>query len=138
MVVLGSSCESRTADREACGGGAIPEVKHLGWGWVYTLRELEAAMNGLSDGNVISEGGYGIVYHNILANHTLVVVKNLLNNRVNLVDWLKTMVGNRKSKEVVDPKLSEMPASKALKRVLLVALRCVDPAASKRPKMGHH
>lgn len=56
---------------------------------------------------------------------------------MNLVDWLKTMVGNRKSEEVVDPKLPEMPASKALKRVLLVALRCVDPDATKRPKMGH-
>ncbi|KAK6239799.1 hypothetical protein QUC31_005268 [Theobroma cacao] len=56
---------------------------------------------------------------------------------VNLVDWLKTMVGNRKSEEVVDPKLPEMPASKALKRGLLVALRCVDPDATKRPKMGH-
>lgn len=47
------------------------------------------------------------------------------------------MVGNRKSEEVVDPKLPEMPSSKALKRVLLVALRCVDPDAQKRPKMGH-
>ena len=47
------------------------------------------------------------------------------------------MVGNRKFEEVVDPKLSEMPASKALKRVLLVARRCVDRTASKRPKMGH-
>ncbi|GAB2224132.1 hypothetical protein Droror1_Dr00004880 [Drosera rotundifolia] len=56
---------------------------------------------------------------------------------VNLVDWLKTMVGNRRSEEVVDPKLPEMPTSKALKRILLVALRCVDPDALKRPKMGH-
>ncbi|CAK7348833.1 unnamed protein product, partial [Dovyalis caffra] len=56
---------------------------------------------------------------------------------VNLVDWLKTMVGNRKSEEVVDPKLPEMPGSKALKRALLVALKCVDPDATKRPKMGH-
>ncbi|KHG20856.1 hypothetical protein F383_28408 [Gossypium arboreum] len=56
---------------------------------------------------------------------------------VNLVEWLKTKVGNRKSEEVVDPKLPEMPASKALKRVLLVALKCVDPDATKRPKMGH-
>lgn len=47
------------------------------------------------------------------------------------------MVGNRKSEEVVDPKLPEMPASKALKRALLVALKCVDPDATKRPKMGH-
>lgn len=53
------------------------------------------------------------------------------------MDWLKTMVGNRKSEEVIDPKLPEVPSSKALKRVLLVALRCVDPDAQKRPKMGH-
>ncbi|KAM7472234.1 hypothetical protein LguiA_010417 [Lonicera macranthoides] len=295
------------------GGGSLPEVSHLGWGRWYTLRELEAATNGLADENVIGEGGYGIVYSGILADNTRVAVKNLLNNRgqaekefkvevevigrvrhknlvrllgycvegayrmlvyeyvdngnldqwlhgdvgdvspltwnirmniilgtakglaylheglepkvvhrdiktsnilldrqwnskvsdfglakllcaetsyvttrvmgtfgyvapeyactgmlneksdiysfgilimeiitgrspvdysrpqgeVNLVDWLKTMVGNRKSEEVVDPKLPEMPASKALKRVLLVALRCVDPDAQKRPKMGH-
>ncbi|CAN1237359.1 Probable serine/threonine-protein kinase At1g01540 [Linum grandiflorum] len=56
---------------------------------------------------------------------------------IHLVEWLKTMVGNRKSEEVVDPKLLELPSSKALKRVLLVALRCVDPDATKRPKMGH-
>lgn len=57
--------------------------------------------------------------------------------QVNLVDWLKSMVGNRKAEQVVDPKMPEMPASKALKRILLVALRCVDPDATKRPKMGH-
>ncbi|KAL9245360.1 hypothetical protein vseg_019022 [Gypsophila vaccaria] len=295
------------------GGGVGPEVSHLGWGRWYTLRELEAATNGLGDENVIGEGGYGIVYSGVLCDHTKVAVKNLLNNRgqaekefkveveaigrvrhknlvrllgycvegayrmlvyeyvdngnldqwlhgdvgdvspltwdirmniilgmakglaylheglepkvvhrdikssnilldrhwnpkvsdfglakllnsemsyvttrvmgtfgyvapeyactgmlteksdvysfgilimelisgrtpvdysrppgeVNLVDWLKTMVGNRRSEEVVDPKLPEMPPSKALKRILLVALRCVDPDAQKRPKMGH-
>lgn len=56
---------------------------------------------------------------------------------MNLVEWLKTMVGKRKAEDVVDRKLPEMPASKALKRALLVALRCVDPDATKRPKMGH-
>ncbi|KAI4338398.1 hypothetical protein MLD38_023462 [Melastoma candidum] len=56
---------------------------------------------------------------------------------VNLVDWLKTMVADRKAEEVVDPKLPETPTPKALKRILLVALRCVDPEGSKRPKMGH-
>ncbi|KAF9615466.1 hypothetical protein IFM89_023724 [Coptis chinensis] len=255
-----------------------PEVSHLGWGHWYTLRELEAATNGLADENVIGEGGYGIVYRGVLPDKMIVAVKNLLNNRgqaekefkvevdaigrvrhknlvrllgycvegayrmlvyeyvnngnldqwlhgdvglvspltweirmniilgtakglaylheglepkvvhrdvkssnilldqqwnakvsdfglakllnsensyvttrvmgtygyvapeyralVNLVDWLKSMVGNRKSEEVVDPKLPEMPPSKSLKRVLLVALRCVDPDAQKRPKMG--
>lgn len=58
-------------------------------------------------------------------------------NEVNLVDWLKTMVGSRRSDEVVDPKMEVKPSSRALKRALLVALRCVDPDAQKRPKMGH-
>ncbi|KAM7517055.1 hypothetical protein LguiA_006638 [Lonicera macranthoides] len=56
---------------------------------------------------------------------------------VNLVDWLKAMVTNRNAEGVLDPKLPEKPSSRALKRALLVALRCVDPNAQKRPKMGH-
>ena len=82
----GSSGESRStsaaSDAAGHGGsGSMPEVSHLGWGRWYTLRELEAATNGLSDENVIGEGGYGIVYHGVLADKTLVAVKNLLNNR---------------------------------------------------------
>ncbi|GFY86062.1 protein kinase superfamily protein [Actinidia rufa] len=56
---------------------------------------------------------------------------------VNLVEWLKTMVTNRNAEGVLDPKIPEKPSSRALKRALLVALRCVDPSAQKRPKMGH-
>lgn len=56
---------------------------------------------------------------------------------VNLVEWLKMMVGSRRSEEVVDPLLEDKPTSRALKRALLVSLRCVDPDAAKRPKMGH-
>ncbi|KAL1549833.1 non-specific serine/threonine protein kinase [Salvia divinorum] len=314
---VGSSGESRAtsgAETASYGGnGLLPEVSHLGWGRWYTLRELEAACNSLSDENVIGEGGFGIVYYGELADNTRIAVKNLLNNRgqaekefkvevdaigrvrhknlvrllgycvegayrmlvyeyvdngnleqwlhgdvgevspltweirmniiigtakglaylheglepkvvhrdikssnilldhqwhpklsdfglakllnpeisyvttrvmgtfgyvapeyactgmlneksdvysfgilimeiitgrlpvdysrpqgeVNLVEWLKMMVGNRKSEEVADPKLPERPASKALKRLLLAALRCVDPDAQKRPKMGH-
>uniref|UniRef100_A0A7C9FP96 non-specific serine/threonine protein kinase n=1 Tax=Opuntia streptacantha TaxID=393608 RepID=A0A7C9FP96_OPUST len=55
---------------------------------------------------------------------------------VNLVDWLKMMVTNRNPEGVLDPKLPEKPTSRALKKTLLVALRCVDPNAQKRPKMG--
>eukprot|EP00268_Persea_americana_P021310 TRINITY_DN21269_c0_g1_i1.p1 TRINITY_DN21269_c0_g1~~TRINITY_DN21269_c0_g1_i1.p1 ORF type:complete len:302 (+),score=53.28 TRINITY_DN21269_c0_g1_i1:49-954(+) len=56
---------------------------------------------------------------------------------VNLVEWLKTMVSNRNSEAVLDPKIAEKPSPKVLKRALLVALKCVDPDAQKRPKMGH-
>lgn len=58
-----------------------PEVSHLGWGRWYTLRELEAATDGLCEENVIGEGGYGIVYSGLLPDGTRVAVKNLLNNR---------------------------------------------------------
>ncbi|KAI5075541.1 hypothetical protein GOP47_0009617 [Adiantum capillus-veneris] len=56
---------------------------------------------------------------------------------VNLVDWLKAMVGNHHSDDVADPRMEVKPSPRALKRTLLVALRCVDPDAHKRPKMGH-
>ncbi|AQK71601.1 putative protein kinase superfamily protein [Zea mays] len=292
---------------------AVPEVSHLGWGHWYTLKELETATGMFADGNVIGEGGYGIVYRGVLENGTQVAVKNLLNNRgqaekefkveveaigrvrhknlvrllgycaegnqrmlvyeyvdngnleqwlhgdvgprsplawddrmkiilgtakglmylheglepkvvhrdvkssnilldkqwnaklsdfglakllgsersyvttrvmgtfgyvapeyagtgmlnetsdiysfgilimeiisgrvpvdynrppgeVNLVDWLKTMVSTRNSDGVVDPKIPKKPSSRALKKALLVALRCVDPDALKRPKISH-
>ncbi|KAI4385083.1 hypothetical protein MLD38_003145 [Melastoma candidum] len=56
-------------------------------------------------------------------------------DEVNLVEWLKVMVGTRRIEEVVDPKLETKPTTRALKRSLLVALRCVDPESAKRPKM---
>lgn len=57
---------------------------------------------------------------------------------VNLVEWLKRMVAERRVEEVVDPKLPEpWPPSKVLKRAVLAALRCVDPDGGQRPTMGH-
>lgn len=46
------------------------------------------------------------------------------------------MVAGRRSEEVVDPMIETRPATSALKRALLTALRCVDPDAEKRPKMS--
>lgn len=46
------------------------------------------------------------------------------------------IVGSKRTDEVVDPKLDVKPTIRALKRVLLVALRSVDPDADKRPKMS--
>lgn len=59
------------------------------------------------------------------------------NFQVNLVGWLKKMVANRNPEGVLDPKLPEKPSSRALKKALLAALRCIDPNAQKRPKIGH-
>ncbi|KAA8524156.1 hypothetical protein F0562_010413 [Nyssa sinensis] len=57
-------------------------------------------------------------------------------NEVNLVEWLKMMVGNRRAEEVVDPNLEIKPSTRALKHALLVSLKCVDPDSEKRPKMS--
>ncbi|KAL8131937.1 hypothetical protein AgCh_007733 [Apium graveolens] len=57
-------------------------------------------------------------------------------DEVNLVEWLKTMVGNRRAEEVLDPDIETKPPTRALKCALLVALRCVDPDSQKRPKMS--
>lgn len=37
---------------------------------------------------------------------------------------------------IVDSKLREKPSMKELKRIILIALRCVDPDVENRPKMG--
>ncbi|KAA8536108.1 hypothetical protein F0562_028586 [Nyssa sinensis] len=55
---------------------------------------------------------------------------------MNLVDWFKGMVASRRGEEVLDPLIEVQPSPRALKRALLVCLRCIDLDASKRPKMG--
>ncbi|XP_010437608.1 PREDICTED: probable receptor-like serine/threonine-protein kinase At4g34500 [Camelina sativa] len=55
---------------------------------------------------------------------------------MNLVDWFKGMVASRRGEEIIDPKIKTSPPPRALKRALLVCLRCIDLDASKRPKMG--
>ena len=53
-----------------------------------------------------------------------------------MVDWLKLMVGSKRSEEVIDPSLEPKPSRTALKRALLTALRCVDPDSQKRLTMS--
>ncbi|XVF67715.1 hypothetical protein PTKIN_Ptkin10aG0144100 [Pterospermum kingtungense] len=55
---------------------------------------------------------------------------------MNLVDWFKGMVASRRGEELVDPFIEVQPLPRALKRALLVCLRCIDLDANKRPKMG--
>ncbi|VFQ73017.1 unnamed protein product [Cuscuta campestris] len=53
-----------------------------------------------------------------------------------LIDWIKIMVEHKKVEELVDAKLKETPSPVEMKRIILIALRCVDPDANDRPKMG--
>lgn len=54
----------------------------------------------------------------------------------NLVDWFKGMIASHRGEELVDSLIGVPPPSRALKRILLVCLRCIDMDANKRPKMG--
>ncbi|MBA0566368.1 hypothetical protein Golob_011192, partial [Gossypium lobatum] len=79
---------------------------------------------------------FGILLMEIISGRTPVDYSRP-QGEVNLVEWIKSMVSNRNAEGVLAPRLPEKPSSRALKRALLVALRCVDPNAQKRPKMGH-
>lgn len=53
-----------------------------------------------------------------------------------MIDWFKGMIASHRVEELVDPRISVPPPPRALKRVLLLCLRCIDIDAHKRPKMG--
>lgn len=77
-----SSSSSSSADKEKEKEKEKAEkMENIGWGRWYTLAELEAATRGFSPGNVIGEGGYGIVYRGVVPDLSVVAVKNLLNNK---------------------------------------------------------
>lgn len=79
---------------------------------------------------------YGVLVMELITGR-VPVDRNRPAGEVHLIEWLKFMVGSRRTEEVADPNMVVKPSAKSLKRALLVALRCVDPDASKRPKMGH-
>ncbi|KAK9060873.1 hypothetical protein SSX86_018053 [Deinandra increscens subsp. villosa] len=53
-----------------------------------------------------------------------------------LVEWLKSKVRDQKMDDIIDPNLAEVPSLKELKRIILIALRCVDPEVENRPTIG--
>ncbi|KAF0898537.1 hypothetical protein E2562_008129 [Oryza meyeriana var. granulata] len=58
-------------------------------------------------------------------------------NEVHLLEWIKLMASSRRTEEVVDPAMETKPTKRQLRRALVVALKCVDPKADKRPTMGN-
>lgn len=59
----------------------MPEMSQLGWGYWFTLRELDLATNLFSEENLIGEGGYGVVFRGKLLNGTPVAVKKIFNGQ---------------------------------------------------------
>lgn len=61
---------------------------------------------------------------------------NVSNEKEYLVEWLKLKVSNKRFDDIVDPRIQEPPSTKELKRIILIALRCVDSDIVNRPTMG--
>lgn len=71
-----------------------------------------------------------------ITNPLLTYRKQCCSWQIYLVDWIKEMVANHMIVDVLDPSLPEFPTIKELKRIVLIALRCVDPEIEQRPKIG--
>ncbi|KAK9287284.1 hypothetical protein L1049_015697 [Liquidambar formosana] len=78
--VSGGSQSSASTSAAAAAGVSV-DVQNIGWGKWYSLKELETATGGFAEGNVVGEGGYGVVYRGVLPDGSVVAVKNLLNNK---------------------------------------------------------
>ncbi|EPS58870.1 hypothetical protein M569_15941, partial [Genlisea aurea] len=78
------SKDSSTTRSDSSSGLSASTTKGLGncgWGRWYSSRELQVATNQFSSGNVIGEGGYGVVYRGVLADGSVVAVKQLLDKK---------------------------------------------------------
>ncbi|KAG5558664.1 hypothetical protein RHGRI_008574 [Rhododendron griersonianum] len=79
---------------------------------------------------------FGILLMEIITGKTPVEDSSGTETQVYLIDWLKSMIAEKTYDKVVDPKMPHTPSLKELKRILLIALRCVDPDVEIRPRMG--
>ncbi|KAF5745707.1 receptor-like serine/threonine-protein kinase [Tripterygium wilfordii] len=77
--------KNKSEKSDDCGSGSsnvsMADAQNIGWGRWYSLKELEIATRFFAGGNVIGEGGYGVVYKGFLRDGSVVAVKKLLNNK---------------------------------------------------------
>ncbi|KAL3630639.1 hypothetical protein CASFOL_023623 [Castilleja foliolosa] len=79
---------------------------------------------------------FGVLVMEIISGKRAILESTVNEIEEYLVDWIKFMVAEEKFDLIPDPSLHELPCRKELKRILLIALRCVDFEAKRRPKMG--
>ncbi|KAG1341896.1 putative receptor-like serine/threonine-protein kinase [Cocos nucifera] len=90
---------------ESSSSVAAERMGNIGWGRWYSVAELEAATGGFTAGNVIGEGGYGVVYRGVLPDLSVVAVKNLLDKKGQAEEEFKVEVeaiGKVRHKNLVD------------------------------------
>ncbi|KMZ72927.1 Protein kinase family protein [Zostera marina] len=55
---------------------------------------------------------------------------------VNLEEWFRYQATHKRGEELLDPLIIERPSPRVLRKILLICIRCTDPVAENRPKMG--
>ncbi|XP_076896899.1 putative serine/threonine-protein kinase At1g01540 [Bidens hawaiensis] len=78
---------------------------------------------------------FGVVILEILTGNMPVEIVEF-GKKEYLVEWVKSKICDKKLEDIVDQNLQDIPSSKEFKRILLIALRCVDPEVENRPTFG--
>nr|XP_043633776.1 probable serine/threonine-protein kinase At1g01540 [Erigeron canadensis] len=78
---------------------------------------------------------FGVLIMEIISGRAPVEYKEF-GRKEYLVDWIKSKVSNQNFDDIVDARLHEPPSLTDLKRMILIALRCVDSDVENRPKIG--
>ncbi|KAK9000600.1 hypothetical protein V6N11_081089 [Hibiscus sabdariffa] len=80
-VVPSKSSEEVSDDVLGASDVSSADAQNIGWGRWYNMKELEMATHGFAEENVVGEGGYGVVFCDVLQHGSIVTVKIFLNNK---------------------------------------------------------
>ncbi|KAK9036849.1 hypothetical protein V6N11_021774 [Hibiscus sabdariffa] len=80
-VVPSKSSEEVSDDVLGVSDVSSADAQNIGWGRWYNMKELEMATHGFAEENVVGEGGYGVVFCDVLQHGSISTVKIFLNNK---------------------------------------------------------
>ncbi|KAL4366877.1 hypothetical protein GQ457_05G028610 [Hibiscus cannabinus] len=78
-VVPSKSSEEVSDDALGASDVSSADAQNIGRGRWYNMKELEMATHGFVEENVVGEGGYGVVFYDVLQHGSIVIVKIFLN-----------------------------------------------------------
>ncbi|KAK8624885.1 hypothetical protein V6N13_089771 [Hibiscus sabdariffa] len=71
-VVPSKSSEEVSDDVLGASDVSSADAQNIGWGRWYNMKELEMATHGFAEENVVGEGGYGVVFCDVLQHGSIV------------------------------------------------------------------
>ncbi|KAK8498821.1 hypothetical protein V6N13_050425 [Hibiscus sabdariffa] len=80
-MVPSKSSEEVSDDALVASDVSSADAQNIGWGRWYNMKELEMVTHGFAEENVVGEGGYGVVFCDVLPHGSIITVKIFLNNK---------------------------------------------------------